>query len=760
MFTLRAPCQIPRIVFQHEAAQRSHLVESRGRPTKSSRGVKRRPNEIGNLWDYNDMKEEYKEEDEEYGVMKELSEGHKDLYKNIMVEPPSKRNPPERCPRPLYSRDSTQEDLTIPHHDQGEDLMKVKVEGDVEETYVRDDQRHTEEDGMMRTLIEEDTPTEINTGHAMEKPSKDPLTLSPGCKMEDEDITADCAGEETMSSAMDGGLHSVHRAWNPSDSEQPRPVGDGAGIQEKRFPCPECGDIFRFKLSLSVHLRSHNHEEVHPCSQCGKHFPCKSHLVRHQRSHTGEKPYSCTECGKYFSHKSSLSVHKRLHTGEKPFSCPECGKSYTQKSELIVHQRSHTGERPFCCPECGKSFSDKTKLSRHQRLHTGEKPHACHECGKCYTRKADLVIHQRSHTGEKPFCCPLYSCPECGKRYTQKSEFVIHQRTHTGERPYCCPECGKCFLDKPRLSRHQKLHTGEKPHACHECRKCYTRKADLVIHQRSHTGEKPFSCSGCGKGFPGKSTLNEHQTCHTSHNGHLAVSGSVLHDYSFADYLDPTLHGQRWAGLSLKTLFQRRYAQVSEAEVGHGVWLQTLPEAGVFTKILAPLTSLTISGSSLFGLDDLLLKALPALALQHEVCHMLECFCWVLNFQKSSLEQTHRLDYLGLLLDAVQGKEFLSPSEKLRNLRSQARNLRSRKYPSVSFTIRVYGLMEASLEVVPCTSFHSRPLQLSILRETDSVFGLSCLSIRISLSRCWITFPGTMGSFTGSQHTRQVKRQP
>ncbi|KAM5125744.1 uncharacterized protein ACMZJ9_021983 [Mantella aurantiaca] len=30
----------------------------------------------------------------------------------------SNRNPPERCPRPLYSRDSTQEDLTIPHHHQ------------------------------------------------------------------------------------------------------------------------------------------------------------------------------------------------------------------------------------------------------------------------------------------------------------------------------------------------------------------------------------------------------------------------------------------------------------------------------------------------------------------------------------------------------------------------------------------------------------------------------------------------------------------
>ena len=45
--------------------------------------------------------------------MEEVSEGHKD-----MMEPPNTRNPSERCPRPLYSRDSTQEGHNIPHHHQ------------------------------------------------------------------------------------------------------------------------------------------------------------------------------------------------------------------------------------------------------------------------------------------------------------------------------------------------------------------------------------------------------------------------------------------------------------------------------------------------------------------------------------------------------------------------------------------------------------------------------------------------------------------
>ncbi|XP_077345955.1 uncharacterized protein LOC143989611 isoform X2 [Lithobates pipiens] len=406
----------------------------------------------GNLRDDNiDIKEEYKEEDEEYGVMEEFSEGHKDV-----MEPPNTRNPPERCPRPLYSWDSTQEDHTIPHCYKSGDPINIEfeVKAEEEERYVRGDQQSMEEDGIMRTFIEEDTPTEISTvdGRVMRKTSEDCLTLSPDCKVEDEDITQYSPGENPTTSNVHPAPHSVDGPSYSSYPEEPKAVRDGAGPSYSSYP--EEPQTVRDSAILPT-------EKSFSCTECGKCFPCKSKLNVHKRTHTGEKPYSCPECGKCFSDKSYLYKHQRFHMGEKPYSCPECGKCFSLKCNLNRHQRSHMVEKLHSCPECGKCFSDKSYLSTHQRSHTGEKPYSCPQCGKCFSDKSSLYRHQRSHTGEKP-----YSCHECGKCFSDKSYLYTHLRSHMGEKPYSCPECGKCFSQKSHLSKHQRSHTGEKPYSC------------------------------------------------------------------------------------------------------------------------------------------------------------------------------------------------------------------------------------------------------------------------------------------------------
>ncbi|XP_040177335.1 zinc finger protein 691-like [Rana temporaria] len=345
--------------------------------------------------------------------MKEFSEGHMEVT----------MEPPERCPRPLYSGNSIQEDhnyaksdqiqsgnlgddnidvkeeykekdeqcrmmkefserrkdFTIPHHHQMlssvfllvSDEGIIKVGSDVEGMYLKDDQQSMEEAGMTRTFKEEDTPTEISTGHAMEKPSKDPPFL---WKIQNGDITRDWAGENIMLSTMDGGLHSVDRPWNPSDSEQPRTVRGGSGIQgEEKFPCAEREESFSSELSQH---RNHVGEKLYYCSECGKYFQCTSQLVRHQRSHTMERPYSCPECGKCYPRNSTLIRHLKSHTGVK-YSCPECGKCYAERSHCYNHYRTHFDRLQYSCSKCGQLFPVKSALARHLKTHTGEKPYSC-----------------------------------------------------------------------------------------------------------------------------------------------------------------------------------------------------------------------------------------------------------------------------------------------------------------------------------------------------------------------------------------------
>ncbi|XP_073411718.1 uncharacterized protein [Dendrobates tinctorius] len=447
----------------------------------------------------------------------EYLEGHKFLYKDIMMEVPqpltspdlsSKRTTPERCPHPLLPQDCKQEDNNVPQDQQGEDLTHINTT----ETYVKGDEWCKEE---IPTYDYPDNCTRRSEGQ---------LTSSI-FKSDDLEILLDTTEVIAVTPDIPSSIHSKDLLSDPMEqvpSSDSLPTtkenqSHTRGIKKqtapkakKSFSCSECGKCFNQKAHLVRHQRGHTGEKPFSCSECGKCFNQKAHLVRHQSGHTEEKPFSCSECGKCFNRKALLDLHQRTHTGEKPFSCSECGKCFNRKEYLDRHQSSHTGEKPFSCSECGKCFNRKAYLDRHQSSHTGEKPFSCSECGKCFKRKISLDLHQRTHTGEKPF-----SCSECGKCFKRKISLDLHQRTHTGEKPFSCSECGKCFNRKSLLDCHWRTHTGEKPFSCSECGKCFNQRALLYRHQSSHTGEKPFSCSECGKCFNQKVHLAKHQRAHT-----------------------------------------------------------------------------------------------------------------------------------------------------------------------------------------------------------------------------------------------------
>ncbi|XP_056378458.1 oocyte zinc finger protein XlCOF8.4-like isoform X2 [Hyla sarda] len=383
----------------------------------------------------------------------EYLEEHNDLYEYIIMENQQtlmspdgigKRNPSGRCSIRPSSQDCVARNLDFREADQ-------EAESDFTAT--------AEASVMVEPKLEErEIPVDKILENECTEGSEEPLVLSIGCQIEDNNKTQDTPEEHPYNTNWASVLHN-------------RDVLSGHPY------CDETSDQSKM-ATQSLGLRD---GRVFPCSVCGKHFIQESDLIIHEHSHSGEKPSTGSQYLECFPSKTKLWVPEIIHTGTKPYSCSECGKCFSKKANLLIHGRSHTGEKPFSCSKCGKCFSQKFKLVVHERRHTGEKPFSCPECGKCFTSKSVLVQHERIHTGEKPF-----SCPECGKCFTRKSVLIVHERSHTGEKPFLCTECGKCFITKAILNEHQRIHTGEKPFSCLACGKNFTQKSKLNLHQKVH----------------------------------------------------------------------------------------------------------------------------------------------------------------------------------------------------------------------------------------------------------------------------------
>ncbi|XP_069611311.1 zinc finger protein 813-like [Ranitomeya imitator] len=491
----------------------------------------------------------------------EYLEGHKDLYKDVIMEVPrpltspvlsSKWTTPERCHRPLLLQDCKQEDPNVPQDHQFHTTLH-SLSGDLRYRrifFIEPSRMNMDRDKMAERILhltleilfqltgEDYTVVRQTSSERCQDPVSEgwgrplsPIMMPPSHlliyeNLNDQKILGlahkmiELLTGEVPIRCQDVNIYFSLEEWKYLEGhkdlykdvimEVPRPLT--SLVLSSKWTTPE-----RCHRPLLLQYCKQEDPNV-PQDHQGEDLP---HINTTETYVRGDE--RCKEEISTFNCTGDCTRSSEGHVIFSDFAADNHSSTSVTCEERVIfpdtpqaHLRKNLNPDPY--QQVLSSASSKTNMQnesqrtavKNEITYIEEKPFSCSKCGKYYSRKSSLVTHQRTHTGEKTF-----SCSECGKCFNRKTNLVAHLRIHTGEKPFSCSECGKRCSQRSKLKIHQRIHTGEKPFSCLECGKCFTYKSDLDRHQKIHSRQKSFSCSECGENYSEKCLLLDHQIIHT-----------------------------------------------------------------------------------------------------------------------------------------------------------------------------------------------------------------------------------------------------
>lgn len=143
--------------------------------------------------------------------------------------------------------------------------------------------------------------------------------------------------KETVLSETNDFKTSINNIECVDSKDDSEPVNVKAELNDSIEICEE--------VSKKKRIRRKRDSEIlkpYKCSECLKSWKTSGELKSHKISHSKER-HICEICGQAYKHKTALDIHVGMHYGVNPFTCEVCQKSFTQKGALQRHIPIHTG---------------------------------------------------------------------------------------------------------------------------------------------------------------------------------------------------------------------------------------------------------------------------------------------------------------------------------------------------------------------------------------------------------------------------------